>query len=126
MNRYKLAGWGENVSDIQNAGGNPLYKTVELKWSSPTIWRKQDRCPSFDTSEPFLYTLIRNHGSSMTKDHIVYVGLTTSPNTRFGNHKKARAIVKMRGEVKFSFAPIDFIRGRNRIDRIGLKKLSIY
>ena len=38
---------------------------------------------------------------------------------RFGNHETARRIVNKRGEVKFSYAPIDFIRGRNQIERVG-------
>jgi hypothetical protein len=48
------------------------------------------------------------------KDRIVYVGLTASPNTRFGNHETAKKIVCQRSEIKFTYAPIDFVHGRNR------------
>ena len=77
------------------------------------------RVPEFGTDEPFLYALIRNHGNSRTKDHIEYIGLTKSPLRRFGNHKKAKAIVNKSGDVGFSYAVIDFIKGKNKIDRIS-------
>ena len=117
MHGYKPAHWGESISDVQNANGNPLYKSVELKWSTPTIWRKGERRPKFDDSTPFVYALIRNHGKSATKDHILYIGLTQKPKTRFGNHNTAKNIVAMPGEVKFSYAQIDFVQGRNRVAR---------
>ncbi|MBX3452714.1 MAG: hypothetical protein KF777_24475 [Planctomycetaceae bacterium] len=116
---FKAADWADKPEDVCNAADQPLYKTAELRWSRPTIWAKEQRLPKFDTDEPFLYALIRNHGNSQTRDHIEYIGLTKAPKTRFGNHKKAKAIVNKRGSVKFSYAPVDFIRGRNRIERIG-------
>ena len=119
MRGFKAANWGDEPEDVRNAGDQPLYKTAELKWSRPTIWAKDQRLPRFETEEPFLYALIRNHGKSHTRDHIEYVGLTTAPKTRFGYHKTAKAIVNRRGSVKFSYAPIDFIKGRNRVERIG-------
>jgi len=79
MRGYKPADWGEIISDVQNANGNALYKPVELKWSTPTIWRKGDHRPKFDDSTPFVYALVRNHGKSATKDHILYIGLTQKP-----------------------------------------------
>lgn len=119
IRRLKQADWADDVSEIQNSAGNPLFKTVELEWSRPKIWSKDMRVPDFDTEEPFLYALVRNHGNSKTKDHIEYIGLTKSPSTRFGNHKTAKAIVNKRGSVGFSYAPIDFIKGKNKIDRVS-------
>jgi len=118
MRGYRPAEWEDDISEVQNANEAPLYKAAELRWSKPTIWRKTDLLPTFDTSEPFDYALIRNHGKSLRKDHIEYIGLTTAPKRRFGNHKTAKKIVSMRGEVRFTYAPISFIRGRNRLDRI--------
>lgn len=115
----KQADWSDDVSQIQNAAGNPLFKSVELKWSKPTLWTKDMRIPEFDSNQPCLYALIRNHGNSKTKDHIAYIGLTRSPKARFANHPTARAIVERNGKVGFSYAEINFITGKNRIDRIA-------
>jgi hypothetical protein len=115
---FRAADWGNSTDDVRNGAGSPLFKRVELRWSRPTIWTKDQRTPQYDTDEPFLYALIRNHGNSRTRDHIEYIGLTKSPSTRFGNHTTARGIVAKRGSVKFSYAPVDFIQGRNRIERI--------
>lgn len=119
MRNYRPSEWASDVSKICNAQDNPLFVEAELCWSMPTLWTKEETKPRFETNEPFLYALIRNHGKSSTKNHIVYIGLTTSPNTRFGNHETARDIVRQRGQVHFSYAPIDFISGKNKIDRIG-------
>jgi hypothetical protein len=116
--RFRPADWGE-IQGVQNASEYPLYKRADLHWEKPTEWPKQQRLPKFDDAEPFLYALIRNHGNSKTKDHIEYIGLTKAPKTRFGNHKTARQIVNARGSVKFSYAKVDFIKGKNRIERIG-------
>ena len=111
----KLADWGD-PSDIQNAAGNKLFKKVELNWSKPSLWCDDEAKPSFDTSEPFLYTLLRNHWKSNKKNNIVYVGLTKSPQTKFGNHRTAREIRDRRGETLFSYAPI-IMKGRNKAGR---------
>lgn len=74
--------------------------------------------PQFEGNDPFLYILLRDHGNARTRDQIVYVGLTRSPGTRFGNHQRAKAIVARRGTVRFTYAPIDF-RGRNRVERVS-------
>lgn len=114
----KLSPWADTVGDIQNGAGVPLYKKAELKWSRPTIWSNPQKAPSFDTEEPFLYALIRNHGNAKTKDHIEYIGLTKKPKTRFGNHETAHEIACQGGTVTFSYAPINFITGRNKLARI--------
>ncbi|VFU10487.1 hypothetical protein [Methylocella tundrae] len=119
MKGYKIVQWNDAVSKVCNSRDNPLYKEAGLHWSRPTIWAKEDSEPRFDTEKPFLYSLVRNHGKSLTKDHIVYIGLTTAPRSRFGNHETAHEIVKKNGQVKFSYAPVDFISGKNRIERIG-------
>jgi hypothetical protein len=116
MQEYKVVDWGVGISGIQNARGNPLFKTAELKWSKPVVWRKGDQRPTIDTTEPIVYALVRNHGKSKEKDHIEYIGLTIKPQSRFRNHPTAREIVDKSGEVKFTYAPIDFVRGRNRIE----------
>ncbi|MEJ0063291.1 MAG: GIY-YIG nuclease family protein [Alphaproteobacteria bacterium] len=84
----------------------------------PTVWERGKNTPQFNTKEPFIYALIRNHGRYRTKNNIVYVGLTNSPETRFGNHEKARSIAKKRGRTEFSYAPIDFITHRDKLKRI--------
>lgn len=114
----KAADWAAEPGHVQNSAGFPLYHRVELVWTKPVQWLKSQRVPDFSTSEPFLYVLVRDHGRAHTRDHIEYVGLTTSPGTRFGNHKKAREIVRRRGTVLFSYAPITFIRGRDRVKRV--------
>lgn len=119
VSKLKPATWAENVAEVQNAAGNPLFKQVELKWSKPTLWSREMARPKFDTDEPFLYALIRNHGNAQTKDRIVYIGLTTAPAARFGNHQTAREIVARKGQVGFSYAPIDFVSGKNKIDRVS-------
>lgn len=119
IRRLRPADWADDIAEIQNAAGNQLFKSVVLNWSRPSTWTKDMRVPSFDTEEPFLYALVRNHGNSKTKDHIEYIGLTKSPSTRFGNHKTAKAIVNRRGAVGFSYAEIDFIQGRNKVERIS-------
>jgi hypothetical protein len=119
MQGYKIADWGNIDRDLVNSAGNALFKNVVLKWSRPTLWTKDMKCPKFDTDQPFVYALIRNHGKASTKDRIEYVGLTNKPAKRFDNHPTAHAIVNKRGSVQFTYAPIDFITGKNRIKRIG-------
>ncbi|MFN3837512.1 MAG: hypothetical protein ACK4MI_07335 [Brevundimonas sp.] len=116
--RTKPVDWADDVADICNASDYPLFKRVDLHWEKPTEWKKGQSKPTFDTDEPFLYALIRNHWKSTTRDHIEYVGLTKSPRTRFGNHKTAREIVSERGSVMFTYAKLDAIKGRNRLDRV--------
>jgi hypothetical protein len=118
MHGYHSAYWADSVSSLHDSAKKPIFKIARLHWSKPTVWNKGDNVPTFDTSEPFLYVLIRNHGKSKTKDHIVYVGLTKSPKTRFGNHETAKKIVGMRGQTTFSYAPVNFIKGRNSIARM--------
>ena len=119
MRNYKPSPWASEVAKVCNAQENPLFVQARLHWSTPTLWKKDDRIPSFETNEPFLYALIWNHGKSSSKNHIKYIGLTTSPKTRFGNHETAKGIVQQRGQTHFSYAPIDFISGKNKIDRVG-------
>lgn len=111
----KLIEWGE-PSELQNAKGYPLFKEVELEWSRPTLWTIDQSVPDFDTNDPFLYILLRNHGNLSEKNKIEYVGLTVSPRTRFGNHPKARGIRDKRGETLFSYAPI-IMKGKNNKGR---------
>jgi hypothetical protein len=115
----KPAYWADNVAHVQNAAGNPLFKQVELDWSKPTLWTNDMRLPECDCSDPFLYALVRNHENSKTTDHIVYIGLTTAPASRFGNHPTAKKIVARKGKVGFSYAPINFITGKNKIERLS-------
>lgn len=114
----KPAFWGNAVGEVQNAAGFPLFKEVNLVWSKPALWRKGQKRPPISENEPFLYSLVWNHGNSRAKDHILYVGLTRSPNTRFGNHRTAKEIVDLRGSVGLTYAKVDFIRGRDKIRRI--------
>ena len=118
VSRLKPAAWGEDVTDVENAAGNSLFKAVELRWSKPTLWTRDMSRPKFHTEAPFLYALIRNHGNALTKDRIVYIGLTSAPATRFGNHQTAKEIVSLKGQVGFSYAPIEFGSGNNRLERV--------
>lgn len=113
----KPAYWADEVAHVQNAAGNSLFKQVELNWSKPTLWTSDMPLPEFNCSDPFLYALVRNHGNAKTKDHIVYIGLTTAPALRFGNHPTAKGIVTRKGNVGFSYAPIDFVCGKNKVER---------
>ena len=115
---YKVKDWADNVEDVCNSKNFPLFKVARLHWSTPTVWHRTERLPTFDTDQPFLYALIDNHHRARQKDKIVYVGLTTNPKTRFGNHEKAIAIRDHKSETTFSYATIDFIKGRNRLERI--------
>ena len=119
VNRLKPAEWSDEVAHVQNAAGNPLFKQVELDWSKPTLWSTDMARPKFATEEPFLYALIRNHGNEQTKDRIVYIGLTTRPAARFVNHTTAKGIVARKGQVRFSYAPINFVSGKNKIERLS-------
>lgn len=119
MRGYKISPWSVAPEGVQNAAGEGLFKEVVLDWRKPTLWAKSDACPTFDTDEPFLYALIRDHGNLQSRDRIVYIGLTKAPRTRFGNHKTARSIVARRGTVRFTYAPIDWIQGKNRLERVG-------
>lgn len=110
-----LADWGD-PSELQNSAGYPLFQEVELKWSKPTLWQVDQSVPDFDTNDPFLYILLRNHGNLSTKNKIEYVGLTIAPRSRFGNHPQAREIRNKRGETLFSYAPI-IMHGKNKAAR---------
>ena len=66
----KLIEWGE-PSELQNAKGYPLFKEVELEWSRPTLWTIDQSVPDFDTNDPFLYILLRNHGNLSEKNKAI-------------------------------------------------------
>lgn len=119
MCAYSPADWGD-VDDVVNSRNQPLYKHVKLDWSEPTTWQKEDGSPTFDTEEPFVYALLRNHGNSHLRNGIEYIGLTKSPNKRFYNHPTAKEIVSKNGEVTFTYAPIRFVSGRKTIRKIGI------
>lgn len=114
LREYRPVDWGDQPSDVENAAGNPLFNVVELVWRDPTCWEKGQRIPQFEDDEPFVYALIRDHGKAAVKDRIEYIGLTSAPEHRFGNHKTAKQIVAKRGRVLFTYAPVDFVKGRNR------------
>lgn len=116
--QFQIADFGGETEDVQNAAGNPLHKMVSLQWCRPRQWRKGEAAPIHDEDEPCVYALVRNHGNARSKDNIVYIGLTKNPQTRFANHPTAKRIVKMRGEVGLSLAPINFVKGRNRIQNL--------
>lgn len=118
MRQFRTANWAESVSDLENRSGFPMFKEVELQWTRPKLWTKEMRVPDFETDEPFIYALVRNHWNSKSRDHIEYIGLTKAPRTRFGNHETAKKIISQRGDVGFSYAPINFVKGRNRIERV--------
>jgi hypothetical protein len=117
MRGFNGADWGDEPADVCTRAGTGLFNAVELNWRPPKRWAKGEAQPTFDTDQPFLYILLRDHGNARIKDQIVYVGLTKSPLSRFGNHKTAKAIVAKRGTVRFTYAPVDF-KGRNRLERI--------
>jgi hypothetical protein len=113
MDGYKVADWGvTNPDGVQNHSGNRLFHSLELNWSNPTIWQKGQSKPIFDDELPFVYALIHDHPNAHVKDRIVYIGLTKSPKTRFGNHETAREISRRQGQVRFSYAQIK-LTGRN-------------
>lgn len=114
LHGYRPVDWGETPSEVRNAADNPLFNLVKLAWTKPSCWEKGQRVPKFQDDEPFLYALIRDHGNASVRDRIEYIGLTAAPKRRFGNHETARAIVAKRGRVLFTYAPIDFVKGRNR------------
>jgi hypothetical protein len=116
----KPADWGDSVDSLQTIAGHQLYKRVDLNWTRPTEWRKEMKVPDFDTKEPFLYALIGNQNRSDDFGHIVYVGLTKAPKTRFAKHWKAREILEKDDSVLFSYAELNHIRGRDRLRRVGL------
>lgn len=118
LHGYTGADWGDEPADVRTRAGTMMFNVVELNWRSPKLWHKSDNQPTFDTDEPFLYILLRDHGNARNRNQIVYVGLTNAPMTRFGNHKTAKAIVAKPGTVRFTYAPVDF-RGRNRLERIS-------
>ena len=73
MKGCRISGWANRVSEICNANGNELYKVAALHWSKPTVWPKADHIPTFDTDQPFVYALIRDHGKATIMDRIVVV-----------------------------------------------------
>lgn len=95
-----------------------LYiRPPELVWSEPRLWPKGSSAPISADDGPCVYALVRNHGSQLVRDKIVYIGLTSGPQTCFSNHPKAEEIVNRRGRTCLSIAPVDFIRGKNSIER---------
>jgi hypothetical protein len=115
---FHPADWGEAIDEVCNAAGNPLYKQATLTWCPPRPWDKGTDAPVTKEDDASIYAIVRNHGKSKTKDIIEYIGLTIDPESRFRNHQTARDIVEQRGTVGISFAPISFIRGRNKIRNI--------
>ena len=111
---FHPADWGAAIEDVCNKAGNPLYKQATLTWSNPRTWDKGTEAPVTNEDDASIYAIVRNHGRSKTRDIIEYIGLTTDPEKRFRNHQTARDIVEMRGTVGISFAPISFIKGRNK------------
>ena len=102
----KPAYWADDVAHVQNAVGNPLFKQVELNWSTPTLWTAEMCWPAFECDVPFVYALLQANGQLDVQKHIMYVGATAAPDTRFGNAATARTIIDKLGAVQFSYAPI--------------------
>ncbi len=116
---FHPAEWVADIHEIQNAQGNALFKNATLSWLEPTIIERDVILPDHHQGGEYLYAIVRNHHRSLRRDTIEYIGLTTNPATRFYNHAKLEEIRSIRGTVSISFAPIDFIHGRNRIRNIG-------
>ena len=95
VKKLKPADWEKLMNRlICNAADNPLFKSVSLNWSQPTRWMKTMVRPDCSEADPFVYALVRNHGNYLAKDHIVYIGLTSKPKSRFGNHETAKSNCK--------------------------------
>lgn len=114
----KPAYWADEVAHVENAAGNPLFKSVDLKWSKPELLTKDKSKPTFESDDPFVYAFTANFPKEQPKEHIVYIGLTANPKGRFLNHDKKNKLLKKHKEIGFSCAIIDFIKGRNRIERL--------
>lgn len=114
MRGYRLADWGP-PEDICNRAGKALFKKAALTWTLPRQWSKDSPRPFDDKSGPALYVVLREHGNARSRAMIEYIGLATDVGTRFYNHPKAKALRDTRGQTFVSIAPIDFVRGRDRL-----------
>lgn len=94
---FHPADFGSPLEGLTTRNYTPLYKTATLVWSKPQIIDKGACRPFFEDDRPLLYAIVRNHHSMKTKDRICYVGLSTTPKSRFRNHPKARELFQLRG-----------------------------
>jgi hypothetical protein len=115
-NGLRPADLGGAPGDVANSAGASLFKSVELNWSKPILWTKGRASPT-DRPDACLYIIMHDHGNAHYKARIRYVGLSKNPAKRFLNHPKAHEIVSLSGQASISFAFIDFIRGKNKIER---------
>ena len=116
---FHVADLGDEVDTVLNAQGNPIFKEAKLDWCTPRLWEKGQAAPVSTDDSAVVYALIRNHGKSNQKDIVEYVGLTSDPVGRFANHATAQRLLAKNGTVGVSLAPINFIRGRNKLRNIA-------
>lgn len=112
---FRAAAWASSPQDICNAAGHPLYKYGRLDWTRPAEWRSGFPVPLGKLAGAALYVISRNHGNAQLKHMIEYVGLASNVRTRFYNHPTAVDLRNKPGQTYLSFAPVDFVRGRDRI-----------
>jgi|SRR5579862_4809194 len=108
--RFRVAKFGSAVEHIPNAVGNPLFKPVTITWTKPRIWLRDEAAPQglADVESGYVYALTRDHGKSLTKPKIVYIGLSTNIKTRFYYHPTAKKIRDMRGKTRISIGCVNF------------------
>ncbi len=110
LDGFRSAYYGDNIEDVQNAKGSPLFKDVTVTWTEPKIWRPDKPAPTelAEQAPGYLYALVRNHHRAKTKDKIVYIGITNDLKHRFYDHPKAEEFCKKRGDTALSIGNIDF------------------
>jgi hypothetical protein len=103
------ADFGGEVANIHNSLGHTLFKTLSISWTKPRVWKRDEPAPKglADVTAAYVYALTRDHGKSLRKPPIVYIGLSKN-RTRFYNHPKAKKIRNMKGKTLVSIGIIDF------------------
>jgi hypothetical protein len=123
--KLRPAFFGEEVSHVYNSAGHALFKHVKINWSKQRIWKRDEAAPDglAEVRPPYVYALTRDHGRSLHKPQIVYVGLSTN-RLRFYNHPKAKKIRNMNGRTLISIGVPEFEKHHHKKGKKGTRAID--
>lgn len=107
----RAADFGQTEELWENSRGKPLFQPIEITWSKPALIDRGGAIQVKDEEallrNGYLYAIIRNHGKQLTRDKIVYIGITNDLGKRFRNHWKVDEIRGARGPTSISVGKIE-------------------